>query len=141
MNKKQLMVACVISMTLLLALSVFAGDDKFNRSMGFYNTPPGPRLLSPITDKIILTGKDSLEFRWLSSFTGTDHFIFKIYKGYNMYAPDLIYEQSLPPYTSSIKIKSELLEEGRVYTWSLIQVFLGGQKSDKSSSPFKIIKK
>ncbi|MFH1398355.1 MAG: hypothetical protein ABIH27_07400 [Candidatus Omnitrophota bacterium] len=41
----------------------------------------------------------------------------------------------------SINIKSELFEDSQVYTWSLIRVSFSGQKSDKSTSSFEVIKK
>jgi len=57
-----------------------------------------------------------------------------------MYESGLIYKENLPMNTSSIKIKSNLFEDGQVYTWSLIQVSLAGQKSDQSFNSFKIEK-
>jgi len=133
-------VAIAIIIVLSSTLPVFASGFKRIYFRGF-NSPPEPRLIYPISDKVILTGKDFLEFRWWNDFIGIEHYEFKLYKGYNMYASDLIYKQSLPSRASSIKIKSELFEDGQVYTWSLIQVSFGGQKSDKSFNSFKVIKK
>jgi len=67
-------------------------------------------------------------------------FIFKIYKGYKMYLANLIYKEDLPPDASSVKIKSDLFEDGQVYTWSLIQISYSGYKSDRSFNSFKVIK-
>jgi len=141
MNKNRLIITPIALAVLLMASCVFARDAKLNSLISLFNTPPQPHLLYPISDKIVLTGKDSLEFRWWNDFSGVGHFIFKIYKGYNMYASDLLYKQDLPPDASSIKIKSELFKDEQVYTWSLVMVSSGGQKSDKGFSSFKIIKK
>lgn len=130
-----------VFLPLFLTPFVFAGDIGFRHSLGHFGTPPEPRLLYPTADTVTLAGKDSLEFSWMNDFIGIDHFIFKIYKGYNMYAAGLIYSESLLSGASSIKVKSDLFEEGQVYTWSLVQVSLSGQKSDKSFSSFKVVSK
>ncbi len=134
-------IAIAIFFVLSIVGCVFAADDELIQHGGTYDYVPEPRLQYPITDKVILTGKDSLEFKWWNDYMGIDHFIFKIYKGYNMYAPDLIYKQNLASNEYSINIKSELFEDYQVYTWSLIQVAFSGQKSDKSTSSFEVIKK
>ena len=58
-----------------------------------------------------------------------------------MYAANLIHKENLPADASSLKIDSALLEDGKVYTWSLIRISYAGYKSDKSFNSFKIIKK
>jgi hypothetical protein len=145
MDKKPLTVAWVMGTGIIFVLSIagvlFASDVRHSGSISHFNAPAEPRLLYPIKDEVTLSGKDVLEFRWWNDFMGADHFIFKIYKGYNMYASDLITKQDVPSSASSIKIKSELFEDDQVYTWSLILVALGGQKSDKSFHTFKVIKK
>jgi len=99
----------------------------------------GPQLLYPITHTIDLSDKDYLEFRWLDDLTQLDHYVFKIYKGYNMYASELIYKQNISERTTSYRIKSEYFKRGQVYTWSLVRVSIGGQKSNKSFSSFKLV--
>ena len=141
MYKKQLLVIGIVSAILLIVSPVFASGGRYNYSVTSYNILPEPRLLYPINDKVILTGKDPLEFRWMNNFMGIDHFIIKIYKGYNMYESFLVYKQKLPMDTSSIKIKSDFFVDGQVYTWSLIQVSLTGQKSDQSFNSFRINKR
>jgi hypothetical protein len=133
--------AITVFFVLSVAVSAFASDIELIRAINPFDTPPEPQLMEPGSDKVILTGKDFLEFRWRNSFVNIDHFIFKIYKGYNTYARDLIYKQSVPSNVSAFKIKSDLFENSQVYTWSLIQVSLSGRKSDKSVSSFKVIKK
>ncbi len=53
----------------------------------------------------------------------------------------LPYKQNIPSAESALKIKADLFEDGRVYTWSLIQVAFDGEKSDKSFNSFRVIKK
>lgn len=120
-----------------IACSAFARECVINP----FGIPPEPRLLSPVTNDVDLKGKAYLEFKWLNDSVQVRDYIFKIYKGNNMYASDLIYKQDLPSRESSIQVKADLFEVGKVYTWSLIQVSLGGQKSDKSFSSFQVIKK
>jgi hypothetical protein len=103
---------------------------------------PAPRLLSPVTDDIVLTGKSVLEFKWTQgNLARISHYEFKIYKGYNMLASTLILKQDVASGTYPIEVAVSLFEEGQVYTWSLRQVSYGGEKGDRSFSSFKIIKK
>jgi len=134
MRKRGLVPAIIF--VLFTLIPAYAGDIQFIR----LNKPPEPRLLYPIYDTVTLTGNAPLEFRWFNDYLGIDHFIFKIYKGYNMYASGLIYKQNIPSGDSSLKLKADLFENGQVYTWSLIQVALGGEKSDKSFNSFRVIK-
>ncbi len=103
---------------------------------------PGPKLLYPTTDDIDLSGKDYLEFRWeRTDLTMTDYYDFRLYKGYNNIAQNLILKQRFPSDKYLIRIPASQFDKGQVYTWVLVQVFLGGNKSGKSYSSFKIIKK
>ncbi len=137
MNKRVIFIAAVF--VLFLVSSARAGDSGIRFTN--FNTPPEPRLLYPIYDTAVISGGNPLEFRWFNDYMGIDHFILRIYKGYNMYGSGLIYKQNIPAGESSLKIKPDLFEDGQVYTWSLIQVALGGEKSDKSFNSFKVIKK
>ncbi len=129
-----------ISLVMFFSASSFAGTLSFTYGNGPYNSLPEPRLRYPINDTAVLTGQDNLEFKWWIEVVGLRKFIFKIYKGYKMYLANLIYKEDLPPDTSSIKIKSDLFEDGQVYTWSLIQISYSGYKSDRSFNSFKVIK-
>jgi len=135
MKKSWALIAAALILFFIANLS--ASDIRFTRP----NTPPEPRLLSPIYDTAVITGNSPLEFRWFNDYMGIDHFIFRIYKGYNMYGTNLLHKQNIPSGESSIKIKADSFVDGQVYTWSLIQVALGGEKSDKSFNSFKVIKK
>ena len=134
-------------MIIALALVLFstsvslAGAFSVTIDSGAYNEVPEPRLRYPINETAILTGNDPLEFKWWNDFVGIRGFTLKVYKGYNLYAANLIHKEDLPPETSSVKVKSDLFEDGQVYTWSLIRVSFAGNKSDRSFNSFKVIKK
>lgn len=138
-NTRIAVIAAVFVLSFGLAL--FAGTLSFTLDEGGYNSVPEPRLRYPIYDTVTLTGNNPLEFQWWNSYVGVSGFIFKIYKGYNMYAADLIHKEDLPGEANSVKIRPELFEAGRVYTWSLIQISNAGYKSDRSFNSFKVIKK
>jgi hypothetical protein len=111
------------------------------KNASFY-AEAGPMLFSPVTEDIDLNGKVTLEFKWWRvELPWTDRFIFKLYKGYNTTASNLILKQEYSWTEYPIKIPASQFEENQVYTWVLVQVFNGGRKSDKSFSSFKIIKK
>jgi len=126
------------------ALGLMAACTPFSyagRNTGFYNES-GPMLFYPVTDNIELTGKDYLEFRWWRvDMPWTDRFIFKLYKGYNTTADNLIFKQDYSAWDYPIKLPVSRFEVGQVYTWVIVQVFDNGRKSDKSFSSFKITKK
>ncbi|HOU36199.1 MAG TPA: hypothetical protein PLJ26_02300 [Candidatus Omnitrophota bacterium] len=124
-----------------LAVSAFALDSDAIPSLDFIYARRGPQLLSPVTHTIDLNGKDFLEFRWLDDMARTDRFVLKIYRGYNMYAKNLVYRQDVAPHATTFRMRSVFFETGQVYTWSLVRVSIGGEKSDRSFSSFKVIKK
>ena len=134
-------VVIVAVLVLFSGVTSFAGTFSFTMDSGTFNSVPEPRLRYPISETAILIGNDPLEFKWWNDLTGIRGFILKIYKGYNMYAANLIHKEDLPPGSSSVKIKSELFEDGQIYTWSLIRVSYTGYKSDRSFNSFKLIKK
>ena len=128
-------------LVLFSGMTSFAGTISFTMDSGVFNSLPEPRLRYPISETAILSGNDSLEFKWWDDVVGIRGFTLKIYKGYNMYATNLIHKEDLPPDASSVKIRSDLFEDGQVYTWSLIRVSYAGYKSDRSFNSFKVIKK
>jgi len=119
-----------------MALPVFA------RGMFDISTqPPTPTLLSP-NEKVDLSGKATLKFKWYSETSfAVDHLEFRIYKGNVATAENLIFKQDLSMTASSIEVKSDLFDIGQVYTWTLRLLSRGGQKSDKSFDTFEVIKK
>ncbi len=117
---------------------VQAGAVSITLESGGYNYVPEPRLRYPISDTVFLDADDPLEFRWWNDSIQTRIFTIKVYKGYNMYAGNLIYKNDIPSGDSSVKVDSAVFEDGQVYTWSLIRVSLAGYKSDRSFNSFKV---
>jgi hypothetical protein len=132
--------AIIMFLVVFFSAASFAGTVSFNYGNGPYNSLPEPRLRYPINDTVVLTGQDNLEFKWWIDTVGLRKFILKIFKGYNMYVANLIYKEDLSPDTSSLKVSSDLFEDGQVYTWSLVQISFSGFKSDRSFNSFKVIK-
>ena len=137
--------AVIICFALFLILFIFTSNsycDMLLKNNNDFKSIPGPTLLYPTTDDIVLAGRDYLEFKWIRNhFVETDYFDFRLYKGYNTTEPNLILKEKIPSDTYPIKVPSALFESNQVYTWVLVQVFISGEKSDRSFSSFKIIKK
>ncbi|MDD5568527.1 MAG: hypothetical protein PHY88_04920 [Candidatus Omnitrophica bacterium] len=131
----------VLAISLVCVSLLLCGFSGGHKAPGRGDNIPAPRLLYPIYDTVVLEGNAPLEFRWLNDYVWTNRFIFKLYKGYNMYASGLIFKQDVSPGESGIKIDSALFIDGQVYTWSLVMVGSDGQKSDKSFISFRIIRK
>jgi len=138
LNYKKIVI--VLALVLFPLAVSFAAAVGFTLDSGAFNSVPEPRLRYPITETAILTGSGPLEFKWWNDVVGIRGFTLKIYKGYNMYAANLIHKEDLPPDASLVKINSDLFEDGQVYTWSLVRVSSAGYKSDRSFNSFKIIK-
>lgn len=133
----------IIVIGLFFILSVFISDSYCGSLRGdTFKTISGPRLLYPVTDDIDLSGKDTLEFKWVKDYyVQTEYLDFRVYKGYNTTADTLVFKQKFSSNEYPIKMPAASFEEGQVYTWVLVLIFYDGTKSDKSHSPFKIIKK
>ena len=130
-----------ILMVLMLTFNAacFAGVVGFSLNNGLNNNPPEPRLRYPIYDTVVISGDQPLEFTWWNDLADTRGFVFKIYKGYNMYADNLLLKEELPADAASTKVQANLFEAGKVYTWSVVRISLAGFKSDRSFNSFKVI--
>jgi len=117
-----------------------AGPFSITLDNGAYNSVPEPRLRYPIYDTVTINDNQPLEFSWWNDVVNISGFVLKIYKGYNMYADNLLLKENLPADASTFAVKAELFEDGKVYTWSLVRVAFGGYKSDRSFNSFKVIK-
>jgi len=128
---------------LVFSLIIFQVNSYARRGgFGTFDSFPGPQLVFPLTDDIALDGKNSLVFKWICRDAArTDFYDFRLYKGYNMVESTLLMKKNVSGDTCSFEVSADLLEENQVYTWSLKRVFISGEKSDKSFSSFKIIKK
>jgi hypothetical protein len=132
----------IIITVLMLAGNAFAISRDFLLTTSGRNIPQ-PRLISPITDTVDLTGQDKLVFRWSTIEGDTfrrSYYDFRLYKGYDMVESTLIFKKQVPPLEGELALDASMFEDGQVYTWSLRQKYSGG-KSEKSYQPFKVIKK
>ena len=126
----------------LLLITNFPLDSYGVNKVRIFDSDSGPYLIYPATEDITLKGKDFLEFRWeRAGGVRLDHFEFKLYKGYETIASTLMFKQNFPREIYPIRIPAGQFESNQVYTWSLRQVFMNGEKSDRSFSSFKIIEK
>jgi hypothetical protein len=108
---------------------------------GFSDFLDPPMLLSPTKEYVNLAGKDFLKFSWeTTDEVNTDHYEFKLYKGYGG-AANLISSEELSGFTGSIQLATDQFVDGQVYTWTLRRVDWRGIKSDLSSASFMAIKK
>jgi len=104
--------------------------------------PPSPDLVRPYGEKVDLTGKDSLEFKWeIDDLMGISYCEFRLYKGYNMYEGNLVYKEQVQAPNHVVNVKAGLFIDGQSYTWYVYEVNLAGIKSDKAFSSFEVIKK
>lgn len=103
---------------------------------------PGPTLLYPATENIDLKSGSFLEFRWERLNTVlTSYYDFRLYKGYETMQANLLVKKQLSTDDYPFKLDAASLEVNQVYTWSLTQVYNGGNKSDRVFASFMIIKK
>jgi hypothetical protein len=132
-----------LSIFFCLIMTSYAFSGRGMGGLGrIADSPSSPTLISPVTEDVNLTGKDSLEFKWApGNATMISYYDFRLYKGYNTVASALILKKEVPGGLESTEIKSDTLEVNQVYTWVLRVVSLGGEKSDKAYDSFKIIKK
>ena len=139
--KRKVMVGMFLCLA-VLALFLFTPDSYGRMQSPNFRFAPAPILFYPVTKKIDLTGKDYLKFQWEQiDLIFTDHYDFRLYKGYVTSASNLVLRQNLSPGQYPFKVPVSQLETGQVYTWILRQVFLGGEKSDPVFGYFEIIKK
>lgn len=131
----------IICLAAFLILSVFTSGaycDMLLENNNDFKSVPGPNLLSPTTNDIVLTGKDKLEFKWMrTDFVNTGHFDFRLYKGYNTTEPNLIFKQNFSLREYPIKVPAALFENNQVYTWVLVQVFINGEKATAAQAYLK----
>ncbi|MDD5155052.1 MAG: hypothetical protein PHF11_01005 [Candidatus Omnitrophica bacterium] len=136
-------VAAVICLVLFLSPPLLIPDLYCSVLMkDDFRSMPGPTLLYPVTDDIVLSGKDHLEFKWIRTrFAETDYFDFRLYRGYNATGQNLILKDKVDSANYPFRVPASLFENNRVYTWVLVQVLRDGEKSDRTFSSFKIVKK
>jgi len=132
----------IIMFLLLSSLAPFS-YARVGIGFGDFDYIPAPKLLSPLTNDIDLTGKQFLKFEWIryEDPTKVDHYEFRLYRGYGMVQAGLITKQNFSYGDYPIKMPSSLFEAGQVYSWSLRIVYFTGVKGDYAFGSFSIIKK
>jgi len=112
----------------------------FGADAGPLREPPPPVIMYPIYETADITGKEFLEFRWRPEFGAIGRYEFRLYKGYDRVADNLMTKQTLEATETSYNVASDQFINGQIYTWSLISISYSGVKSEKSFNSFKIIK-
>jgi len=103
--------------------------------------PAPAELVFPTSDVVDLKGKDYLEFKWImNSPIFIDYSDFRIYKSYTTYGVNLILKERVPSDKTFFRVKADMFENNRVYTWVLRVVSRSGEKSDSVYNSFKVIK-
>lgn len=136
--KIKIAIVFLVFVVLVFMANSFARSPIGN-SGGSY---PAVELWHPVTEDIDLTKKDSLQFKWRQiDLSRADHYVFKLYKGYDMVESNLILKKEVGQDEYPFELPADNFEVNQIYTWSLRQIYLSGAKSDLAFSPFKIIKK
>ena len=130
--KKSVKVYIAAAIVLLMVLPVFAQSYRGGDI-------PTPTLLSP-AEKADITGKDVLKFKWSSATMDIDRLQFRIYKG-GIGSADLVFSQDVSGFGSYLEVKSDLFQDGEVYTWQLRAISDEGYKSDWAFDSFRVVKK
>lgn len=138
--KSSIKVVLAVCLVLSAAFPVYAQTISRLGATSFSDFRPGPLLVYPMGGQVDLSGQSALVFKWQRDAADTLHYIFKLYKGYNMYESGLILKEEIGSSGISFTVKADVFEDGQVYTWSLVQVNITGSKSDKSYSSFTIKK-
>lgn len=102
-----------------------------------------PQLVRPTSEVVDLTGKDTLEFKWLLIVGGNkawEYYDFRLYKGYQTLESTLLHKEKIDGHTDHVILAASMFQDGQVYTWTLRRLYRVN-KSDRSRVSFKVIKK
>lgn len=109
---------------------------------GGFDFPPPPTLEYPNTQKVDLSGKAYLEFKWHAGHLGeTNGFKFRLYKGTGARENTAMIKENLPFDSNSYKVDAARFEDGQIYTWVLKQSYTERGNSDPCELTFSVIKK
>ena len=133
-------IAVVVFLLSVVFPAAFA-DDLLTDPLKISRTqPPAPRLIEPVKDTVDLAGKKTLVFRWENpGAIDVRHFVFRLYRGFNMYAQDLLLEELVPGNKNMLEVSGERFGLGQAYSWSLVRVNLDGRKSEKAFASFTVV--
>lgn len=105
---------------------------------------PAPRLIYPVSETADFTGKDTVIFKWSPHegimMPGSKYYDLRIYKGYEMLESTLVYKEKVAGNRCYLEVKTDLFENGEVYTWSVRLVCNPTGKSDRSFCSFRVVK-
>ena len=120
-----------------LSNSYMLGRDVFSENI------PQPILKEPVTDKVDLSGKSELIFKWSpheGDISRRKYYDFRLYDGYQMIESNLILQNNIPPNQHEFAVSADTFKLNQVYTWSLRQTYRSG-KSQRSTSSFTVTSK
>lgn len=126
----------------LIMTSVALNAYAFNQNCAM-DYIPNPRLISPASDEVVLTGKSALEFRW-STHEGLQasrrYYEFRLYDGGTFNESALILKKDLSGKDRDLEVDTKLFKDGHLYTWSLRLAYKGVGRSSRSTLSFKVTK-
>ncbi len=131
--------AFALALMLLPFAEVPAQDQRTDIFGRQANEPAPPRLISPVTEKIFLNDRSVLEFRWENSAIDVRFFEFRLYRGYDLYAKNLILKEHIPGSRSVFSLPAATFAAGQTYSWSLVRINPDGRKSERSVASFTLV--
>ena len=132
----------ILTFVLIFASATLSNSSSFGRDI-FSENIPQPILKEPVTDKVDLSGKKELIFRWSPHEGNTyqrKYYDFRLYDGYQMIESNLILQNNVSPNQHRFVVSTDMFKLNQVYTWSLRQTYRVG-KSQRSTSSFTVINK
>ena len=139
MKRKVLLITFLV---LVLVLPVLADELQNEQIQAMLRSITKPKLEYPKDVVVSMSNRPFLEFRWAASTNALikrNYFDFKLYKGKAVERKNLIFAQRLPYDMYSLQVNASLFEHNQVYTWTLTQTYLRGDKVDTSLGSFKVI--
>ncbi|MFA4981332.1 MAG: hypothetical protein WC592_02540 [Candidatus Omnitrophota bacterium] len=114
----------ILLLAAIIVISVVATTAVFARRGAIGPAGPVPRVsyIEPKNDSTVdLSGKDLLTFRWNNvpmPGGGRESFRFTLYKGRGY---DVLVKKVIDERTFSIEVPSDMFEDGREYSWRVMQ--------------------
>ena len=133
----------IIFVTIILLATYAYAQISVSGQYGRSTDVPRPRLLSPTTTEVNLSGERGLEFKWSPHEGlkfGRKYYDFRLYEGYDMVQDTLVFKKRVPGNEHNIFLGPDMFLQGKVYTWSLRIVYRGVGKSRRSFHSFRVIK-
>lgn len=130
-----MLIVCFIAFSVLPVSAFEIG------SRSILDTPAPPNLIYPRGEEAAVQNDGFLEFSWRDMYAAdTDHYVFRLYKGYQTSEANLVCKQDIPEEESSFKVNASSLDNNQIYTWSIQRFNSSGRKSDQVWNSFRVIK-